>query len=765
MEREDPFGTELRSSYPEANIPPISREHTSSQGDQKIPTEINPHYPLVITVDPLIVKSLHKEPRGLKQCLQSLNVEVTIDRQHQHVVIAPTTHTMADWKQEADQLASSYINSEYKTVKIKFPKEAAPELLQFLVSMQEERSLAFSFDQDSHLLKAAGDSTAIGMLQTKSDEICSGYVQTHDKVELKEHDYNFFSQVKALKLASVHPDVHINSDSANHAILLQGSVRSVAQFKKFLPEHLYHDSVMIELDPLIVQYFQTESGRQQLIDFIGKKNCSVAVHFELVPHLRLFFLCDPSEAELAKSLSSDLQKATSVRSEPLKESFARMLPEFEAEYQQVCQNLQIQRHVQIFTSGNKVTIAGFKKGVSKSIQTINDFVKEKCNVTSHVEIERGMWRLFHGPMQAKWQKIVSQCQQNGVELVGPDENDNKQVVLQLRGDTTFVTESCQNIHTIVKSVAMASVSISRPGTCKFFQSSEHAGILLAGIEQTERVCIEKGEIDDSSHDDQIPDLDGTPGANFTKVCVARTREFKQIVIYVGDITEFDKADVIVNAANGDLNHIGGVAAAIAAKGGSIIQHESSQRVKKSGKLDDGDAWLTTKVGTLPCKALIHAVGPKWSGGHSKQKALLSKACTSSLQKAGKYRSIAFPAISSGVFGFPLDQCAHTLVKAAIEFSEKNPVTELQDIYFVLFKQNDAQAFVKALEEQLPQENIAVDTMTSTHHPTQHPPSASASATSTGEETATRKKTKKKISALPDCIILKQGSLTDIKVMT
>ena len=766
VEREDPFRAESRSPLPEPNIHPTSTEHTSSKCDQEMPTETNPHHPLVITIDPLIVRSLHKDSRGLKRCLQSLNVEVNIDGEHQNVVIAPTTHTMAGWKQEADQLASSYISSEYKKVEITFPKEAAAELLQFLLSMQEERSLAFSFDQHSLLLKAAGDSTAIAMLQSRSGEICSAFVQTSDTVDLKEREYDFFSQVKALQIASAHPEVRIDPDSANHALLLQGSVRSVAQFKSFLPEHIYHESVTIELNPLILQYLQTDSGRQKLIDFIRSKNCSVAIHFSVVPQLTLLFLCDPSQTEVAKSLSRDVQKATTVKSEPLKESFVRMLPEFEAEYRQVCQNLQIQQHVEIVTSDNQVAIAGFKKGVSKSIEAINEFVKEKCNVTSHVDIERGTWRLFHGPMHAKWQKIVAQCQQKGVELMEPDEDDNNPVVLLLKGDNTFVTEICKNICTIVKSVARSSVSISRPGTCKYFQSNEHAGMLLAGIEQTEHVCIEKGEVDNSTHDDQIPDPDNAPGAKFTKVCVARTKEFKQIVVYVGDITEFDKADVIVNAANGDLQHVGGVAAAIAAKGGPMIQQESLQRVKKSGKLDDGDAWLTTKVGALPCKALIHAVGPRWSGGQSKEKGLLSKACTSSLLKACNYRSIAFPAISSGIYGFPLDQCAETLVKAAVEFSEKYPVAELQEMYFVLFKQNDAQAFIKALEAQLPQEDIFAGSITSppkSTHPTSHSPGASAWAQSTGEANKTRKKTKKTSFTLPDCIILKQGSLTDIKV--
>ena len=456
-----------------------------------------------------------------------------------------------------------------------------------------------------------------------------------------------------------------------------------------------------------------------------------------------------------------MQEETSTKSQPLKDTFAQRLSEYEEEYQQLCQDLQTQHRVKILTSDNIVTVAGFNKDVSKSIQSIDEFVLEKCNVTSSIEIKRGIWRLFCGPMQRKWQNnIVTKCKQNGIELTEPDEGDDRMVIL-VKGDATIVAEICQEIHDIENSVISEPVSISRPGTCKYFHENEQAGTLLAGIEKTENVCIEKSEIDDSMIDDEISDPGGSPGATkFTKVCMARTQEMKQILLYVGDITEFDKADVIVNAANGDLQHVGGVAGAIADKGGPIIQQESSQYVRRCGRLDDGDVWLTTKVGALPCKALIHAVGPRWSGGHSKEEALLSKACTQSLQKACKYRSIAFPAISSGIYGFPMDRCADTLVGAAVTFCEKNSLSELQEIYFVVFKQNDAQAFVKALEARLPQDNIFVSSLGKSTHPVSNPPYAPIP----GVKTATRKKAKKAVATHQDGIILKQGSLTDVKVL-
>ena len=757
VEREDPFRT-----VPLATLPPT--EHTSSISDQPMANDSNPYHPVVIPIDTLVAKSLQKDSKGLMECVQNLNVDVIIDEKNKLLLITPTTHTIAGWKQEVEQLAPSYISSKYKTLEITFPKEATNELKHCLVSLEEETSLVSTLSQESLLLKATGDPTVISMLQTRADEICSAYVQTSETVELKEEDYDFFAQVKAPQCTSVHTDVSIQYDFSNHAIILQGSVRSVAHFKQILPEYLFHDLVMVQLDPLIIHHFSTDNGRQQLNDFIQNKKCPIAVHFPQVSpssQLVVLFLCDPSQTSLTSSISRDLQEETSTKSQSLKETFVQRLSEYEEEYQQLCQDLQTQQHVKILTSDNIVTVAGFNKDVSKSIQSIDEFVQEKCNVTSSIGIKRGIWRLFCGPMQRKWQSdIVTKCKHNGIELTEPDEENDRMVIL-VKGDATIVAEICQEIHDIENSVVSEPVSISRPGTCKYFHENEQAGTLLAGIEKTENVCIEKSEIDDSMIDDEISDPGSSPGATkFTKVCMARTQEMKQILLYVGDITEFDKADVIVNAANGDLQHVGGVAGAIADKGGPIIQQESSQYVRRYGRLDDGDVWLTTKVGALPCKALIHAVGPRWSGGHSKEEALLSKACTQSLQRACKYRSIAFPAISSGIYGFPMDRCAHTLVGAAVTFCEKNSLSELQEINFVVFKQGDAQAFVKALEARLPQDNIFVSSLEKSTHPISHPPYAPIP----GVKTATRKKTKKAVATHQDGIILKQGSLTDVQVL-
>jgi O-acetyl-ADP-ribose deacetylase len=136
---------------------------------------------------------------------------------------------------------------------------------------------------------------------------------------------------------------------------------------------------------------------------------------------------------------------------------------------------------------------------------------------------------------------------------------------------------------------------------------------------------------------------------------------KIIRLVKGDITT-RAVDAVVNASNSNLKHGGGVAAAIVRKGGQIIQEESN----KIGFVPVGSAAITT-CGKLPCKAVIHAVGPRMGEGNEDIK--LRSAIRASLLLASerKFRDIAIPAISSGIFGFPKDKCAAILMRESLSF--------------------------------------------------------------------------------------------------
>lgn len=154
--------------------------------------------------------------------------------------------------------------------------------------------------------------------------------------------------------------------------------------------------------------------------------------------------------------------------------------------------------------------------------------------------------------------------------------------------------------------------------------------------------------------------------------------FKNTTIKVvrGDITEME-VDVIVNAANSYLKHGGGVAGAIVRKGGSVIQEESNH----IGFVAVGSCALTSG-GRLKAGNVIHAVGPRWGEGDEEKKLKDAVHNTLVLASQKSFRTLAMPAISAGIFGFPRDRCASVIVHKVIAFLSSQ-TTSLREIIFCL----------------------------------------------------------------------------------
>jgi len=168
---------------------------------------------------------------------------------------------------------------------------------------------------------------------------------------------------------------------------------------------------------------------------------------------------------------------------------------------------------------------------------------------------------------------------------------------------------------------------------------------------------------------------------------------KKLRLVSGDITERN-VDVIVNAANSYLRHGGRLAAAIVKKGGQIIQDESD----KIGYVLVGNAVITT-AGKLPCKAVIHAVGP--INGERKENEKLRLVINNVLNLAQQYefKSISIPAISTGIFGFPKDKCAKILIEESLKFSRNQSSTPtLEIIEFCIYEDETLNQFKKEFNE-------------------------------------------------------------------
>jgi O-acetyl-ADP-ribose deacetylase (regulator of RNase III) len=152
---------------------------------------------------------------------------------------------------------------------------------------------------------------------------------------------------------------------------------------------------------------------------------------------------------------------------------------------------------------------------------------------------------------------------------------------------------------------------------------------------------------------------------------------RRCLLVQGDLTA-EKVDAIVNAANSRLQHGGGVAGAIVRRGGSAIQEESDSWVRANGEVTHARP-AVTGAGRLPCKAVIHAVGPVWGAGDEEAK--LRAAVTGALAaaEARGFASISIPAISTGIFGFPKERGAQVIFQAIEDFAAAHPASPLREI--------------------------------------------------------------------------------------
>jgi O-acetyl-ADP-ribose deacetylase (regulator of RNase III) len=168
----------------------------------------------------------------------------------------------------------------------------------------------------------------------------------------------------------------------------------------------------------------------------------------------------------------------------------------------------------------------------------------------------------------------------------------------------------------------------------------------------------------------------------------------RIILIQGDITKLE-VDAIVNAANSALLGGGGVDGAIHRAGGPAILAECRDIVARHGRCETGQAVITSG-GKLPAKFVVHTVGPVWHGGNKNENKLLENAYLNSLKLAleNKVETIAFPNISTGIYGFPKERAAEIAIRTATEFLSGN--NQIKQVYFVCFDQENYELYRRLL---------------------------------------------------------------------
>ncbi|XP_022096567.1 poly [ADP-ribose] polymerase 14-like [Acanthaster planci] len=358
-----------------------------------------------------------------------------------------------------------------------------------------------------------------------------------------------------------------------------------------------------------------------------------------------------------------------------------------------------------YKSGN-VELAGFKTELKEAKQHILMFLKDNVTVKGTIRATRSKVRLitsFHGQELADF---TTKHQRDRVTIQPQRSRANKGFLLEANEEG--LNAASQFIHKLLAEIKEKPYPVSKIGMAQLFRETKGKNF-LESVEKKLKCVIdvvgdEEDDIEEGSNASQSP---GTTEV----LCKITLPDGCTLRVCKGDLTK-QIVDCIVNAANEDLKHIGGLAAAILQAGGQIIQTESDQKMKEKGrKLYVGEP-VYTSSGNLPCKKVIHMAGPRWSRYQASKSGpddeptheehLLFDGIVACLQMADKLRfqSIAIPAISTGIYGFPIKLAAVQIVNAVAEFCQNKPDTTLTEISLTNNDQPTCDAMRKVVLDQL-----------------------------------------------------------------
>ncbi|KAL0970100.1 hypothetical protein UPYG_G00237140 [Umbra pygmaea] len=305
----------------------------------------------------------------------------------------------------------------------------------------------------------------------------------------------------------------------------------------------------------------------------------------------------------------------------------------------------------------RVLLLGHKKQVQELRDEIGVFLIEQSIVEETV-------RLPFPKIAENLPDLLEKCgvDYTGVTLHPSASSGHPSVVLC--GPSVRVTQIRNQLGPILANLVHRTITIDQPGALRFFQGQGREYLERVGRSQQ---CF----IQLSSQGNTVSEAwDGqTPGEIMAAVRY-RLQGGLEVVVCQGDITK-EKADALVNAANETLDHAGGVAAALSRAGGPEVQRASTELVKQVGRLNTGRVVETTG-GNLPCKMLLHAVGPIGGSVGGNERPLLEKTVKTALHLAEtlELQTLAMPCISSGIFGVPLKVCSEAIVSAVRDFGRQ-----------------------------------------------------------------------------------------------
>ncbi|XP_077985633.1 protein mono-ADP-ribosyltransferase PARP14-like [Glandiceps talaboti] len=508
----------------------------------------------------------------------------------------------------------------------------------------------------------------------------------------------------AKDVKSAHPSVKMKINEND--IIFDGEERDVESVKALMKKRI-KDFQRRELDaPDIALYLESEKA-EHLLEDVFHSNDIHAVFYTKGAVVNVYAI---DETQLDKAVNT-LMSTISHLKVPLDTYSAHAA--HGSKWDRFAHAIEDECSVQVIMDdklGEPVLIVvGFKDYLEYAVTEVRNYLETGEVVDYLIETRPAQLRYVLEVKSDELTKITEQ----GFSFIETIDNGRKCGIL-IHATRMKMEQTVKQIEQLLGDIRHKTHHIDSPDMSMVFMDNQKEYIKQVEKGTNCRIDVTVSGLTSAHHGNQRHRR-GRPKAKAVIVASTHVRDGRNIAVAVGDITGMT-VDAIVNAANDTLQHGGGLAKAIVDAGGSIIQDESNQLRRQFGKVRDGQV-VSTGAGRLLCRRVIHAVGPRWNVNYklaekqrefeiSKTKNLLADAVQNSLIEAEKYqcKSIAIPAISAGIFGFPLDLCADVILRSIDKFCKTNPPKHLHSIYLVDNSEDTCFYFQKSLIE-----TIGIDT--------------------------------------------------------
>ncbi|ROL54816.1 Poly [ADP-ribose] polymerase 14 [Anabarilius grahami] len=630
--------------------------------------------PITVGVHPAIREFLLKKGEifSIKDQMSSHFCQINMDKPK--VLLSPdpallknkevTGRYIDDWSKNACEaflkIISKYTTSEWPVSHLLWSKTKKDV-------MEVVKDKVFTdLDASKGVLTLAGmthEITGLKLIMEKILERATNQIEREknsvtEQMEMSPAMYSLLLQ-DGLKSA-VSLNLHIDYNKKMNRLNLSGLYTEILAFKNWVLDK----KINMKRKPLKID--------RSILEFLRSVNCDeMSTHLFISNGITAVYTIENEDVVLTGSTEKALVEAEKrvnmvLTSKDLiiEDQGVLQMPEWQDLNKQLQKSFHTSKNLSVFinlSQRDKVIVTGFRDPVMEVSENLESFIVE------HAKIEETVFVKSHAAVEfIKYKK--SQDWQHFMKSDKIKVNfDSKRPWIRLSGERGFVQPAMTFFKRLADSLYTDTHISKKAGAKKYFK--EQGKMMFSMLFKEKKIVVVLQEEDMLEQEED--EFTERSFEDFGQVsCEVRMPDGVTVTVRMADICKLS-VDAVVNAANEDLKHIGGLAFALHQAAGPRLQHYCDLLTEAIGPLKPGEA-IITDAGCLPCKYVVHAVGPRFSDS-DRQTTVQRLRCAireSLIQASTKNcSSIAIPVISSGIFGCPLELCTESIAKEVCEYIE------------------------------------------------------------------------------------------------